>query len=270
MTGNWVSAEIIPSPIPMSAQMTSPQCWRPGKRTCAGFFLKKVTHNAAVQGCEPSMNAAVSPLIPLGTSTATTGTSATAMSSNSWESSGDSPRDRPAPKIASTTSPALMISPGTKGRATPFQAAAIFLASSLPLPCSPIMSTSTSKPRASRCRATTYPSPPLLPGPHSTSVRMAGHLFAISLATCRPAFSIRLSKGVPPRADSRSTSACWETVRISGPGCHMLIDRMPVSSQRDARVAVAATARARSSPEVRVRRLRVSRQFAGQQAGPPA
>ena len=60
--------------------------------------------------------------------------------------------------------------------------------------------TETSTPRCSSVRATTNPSPPLLPRPHSTATRPSSRsLWTASIAatTWRPAFSISTSDGMP-------------------------------------------------------------------------
>ena len=52
----------------------------------------------------------------------------------------------------------------------------------------------TGQPASARCRAATKPSPPLLPGPHSTATGRAGQRCPISRATALPAFSISSSR----------------------------------------------------------------------------
>ena len=54
--------------------------------------------------------------------------------------------------------------------------------------------TRTAKPRSASSRATTKPSPPLLPGPHSTATAQGAKRAAMASATARPAFSIRVKR----------------------------------------------------------------------------
>ena len=64
----------------------------------------------------------------------------------------------------------------------------------------PIRKTETSTPRCSSVRATTKPSPPLLPRPHSTATCRSSRspcIASIAATTWRPAFSISTSDGMP-------------------------------------------------------------------------
>src|SRR5690242_9488220 len=75
--------------------------------------------------------------------------------------------------------------------------------------------TETGQPLSLRRRAATQPSPPLLPGPHTTNVRRGVKRLVIASATARPAFSIKLSTGTPDAADAASTARICATVMIS-------------------------------------------------------
>ncbi len=70
--------------------------------------------------------------------------------------------------------------------------------------------------RSARRRAATNPSPPLLPGPATTTILLPGGCReATRSATARPAFSIRSMPGTPPAIASRSASAISVAVRSS-------------------------------------------------------
>src|SRR4051812_4363396 len=75
--------------------------------------------------------------------------------------------------------------------------------------------TRTLKPLSSRCRATTKPSPPLLPGPQSTVTVQGLKRATMASATARPAFSIRMSDGMPCATAKASAAAISVVVRIS-------------------------------------------------------
>ena len=64
----------------------------------------------------------------------------------------------------------------------------------------PIRNTTTAMPRCCSVRATTKPSPPLFPRPQRSATRMparSSKLASIAATTCRPAFSISTSDGMP-------------------------------------------------------------------------
>ena len=92
-------------------------------------------------------------------------------------------------------------------------------ASPLSRAASPTSSTSTRKPRSARTRAATKPSPPLLPGPATTTTRApGGWRSATASATARPAFSISVdardaagdrSAGRPPPSRRWSAVRSW-------------------------------------------------------------
>src|ERR1700694_3528112 len=121
-------------------------------------------------------------------------------------------RDKPVPKIASTTASApssrrsLETSTPVRRRATSSLAAA---------PWSRARSTQLTRrsfPQRCRCRAAASPSPALLPTPHTTVVAPGQER-----ATCQPAASISHSTEMPKRScASASTSLTWWLVSVGG------------------------------------------------------
>ena len=83
--------------MPISATTTSPHSNRPGSNRCPGFLRKKVTVSAAATAPRTSP---VSPIRPLGTSTATIG----------------GPRWATAAKVAAAGPSSVRLKPGTKNR----------------------------------------------------------------------------------------------------------------------------------------------------------
>src|SRR5262245_28776707 len=70
--------------------------------------------------------------------------------------------------------------------------------------------TDTSTPRCARVLATTNPSPPLFPRPHSTATGRSSRspcIASIAATTCRPAFSIRTSDGMPTSSIVRRSAS---------------------------------------------------------------
>src|SRR5437762_4461439 len=191
--------------MPIGATKVSPQWLRPGSSRWPGLRRKKVTVSAA-WGAMPS-TAPLPPSTPLGTSTATTGrwaASSLAMTSRATPSIG---RASPAPNSASITSPASAMTAGANGSTGPVQRAAAAAASPFSASRDPSSATRTGQPRSARRRAVTNPSPPLLPGPHSTSAGCFGQRRATASATARPAFSISAMPATPPAIVSRSASS---------------------------------------------------------------
>ena len=85
------------------------------------------------------------------------------------------------------------------GRASPANREAAIAASPRNASRRPRRPSSTAKPHSARRRATTKPSPPLLPGPQRTTIRPPDRTTrAASSATARPAASISTIPGVPP------------------------------------------------------------------------
>src|SRR5204862_5535897 len=115
-------------------------------------------------------------------------------------------RASPAPNSASMTSPASPMISGATASTGPAQRAAMAAASSFSASRAPSSATRTGQPRSVNTRAATNPSPPLLPGPHSTSAGCFGQRRATASATARPAFSISAMPATPPAIVSRSAS----------------------------------------------------------------
>ena len=195
---------------PMSATTSSPQRSRPGISRWPGFLRKKVTVTSARIAAPRA--APVVPSRPEGTSMDTTGTPAVDTARTISSGTG---RDRPAPNSASTISPAPVTS--TPCSTAPVQRAAIVAASPLSASRGPSSARRTGHPQRLRYRATTKPSPPLLPGPHSTSTGLAPKRRTISSATARPARSISSSDGTPAATASASARYISSVVRSSGP-----------------------------------------------------
>ena len=82
------------------------------------------------------------------------------------------------------------------------------------------LATRTGQPARCSSRATTQPSPPLLPGPHRTSVGRGAKRAVIARVTARPAFSISQGPGRPPAIAARSTAAMAAGGRSDAVGAH--------------------------------------------------
>ena len=73
----------------------------------------------------------------------------------------------------------------------------------------------TAKPCSSSRRAATQPSPPLLPEPQTTRMRLSGsHCAATSSARAAPAWSMSTDKGVPAASMLFSSSMTFATSRV--------------------------------------------------------
>ena len=201
----------------MPATVTVPHAIRPGSKRCPGFLRKNVTVRAACTAAP--WICPVVPSSPLGTSTARIGLPDALMVLATSAATPSSGRDSPAPNKASTIRSAPGPSPAVSGSTGPLHRCAITAASPLSAPRSPRSATRTSNPRSASSRAATKPSPPLLPGPHSTAIlEPAGTIFAVSSATARPAFSISVSDDAPAASASRSANTISAAVK-SSPGC---------------------------------------------------
>ena len=193
----------------MSARRTSPHRVRPGSSTCPGFSRKNVTVQVACT-TGPAL-APVLPSRPLGTSTATTGLPAALMAATTSAAVPSSGRDRPAPNRASMTRSASASVAGLSGSTGSPQRSAMAAASPRRASRLPSRPRRTWYPCSRRSRAATKPSPPLLPGPHTTAIAAParGASAAAASATARPAFSISVSPGTPcamARASARPIS----------------------------------------------------------------
>jgi hypothetical protein len=86
----------------------------------------------------------------------------------------------------------------------------------------PSRNTDVSTPRCTSVRATTNPSPPLLPRPHSTPTWLdarSSNAASIAATACRPAFSISTIAGMPISSIVRRSASriCWVlSTRIGG------------------------------------------------------
>ncbi len=197
----------------MSATTTSPHRPRPGSSTCAGFLAWKVTVRAA-WGAKPS-GAPVSPPSPEGRSTATRAAPLAVLRRRAAWAEDSSGRARPAPNRASITSPSAGASALGRERTSPVQAAAAAAASPFSPARSPRAATPTGHPAWARRRAATQPSPPLFPGPHSTTTGRGDHRAATASATAVPARSMSRLPGTPLSIAAASAARVSATVRIS-------------------------------------------------------
>ena len=156
--------------------------------------------------------------MPLGTSTAAhfSGHVAEARARRAaWPSNG---RASPAPKSASTQYSAIGLS-SEMGTLLPDQRAKAEAASPFRRAGSVRVSTQTSQPRSWSKRATTYPSPPLLPGPQKTAVFLGEMRSQMASAMARPAASMRRSPGMPDAMAYASARPIWtESTKTSGSG----------------------------------------------------
>ena len=174
------SASITSCGMPMSAITTSPACASPGGSTSGSFGAASVTViDASMQS---PIRCGVSADRPLGRSIETIGMSDALTSATTVSSMPASADFRPVPKIASTISVHCEISEKCSSQAcsspisttvTPSRPrmSRLMRASPRTSATEPMTKTAASMPRCSSVRATTKPSPPLLPRPHSTATR---------------------------------------------------------------------------------------------------
>ena len=123
-----------------------------------------------------------------------------------------SSRASPAPNSASTTKSRPSRTAADSGVTGPAQRAAMAAASPFSASIPPSNATAASQPAAARWRATTKPSPPLLPGPHRTATGHGAKRARISRATAAPAASIRRTPGMPPAIAAASAAAISATL----------------------------------------------------------
>ena len=119
------------SGMPMSATSTGPQCSRPGSSRWPGLRRKNVTVSLACTAAP--ITAPLSPLMPLGRSTAITGTPAALIASIIARAAPSTGRSRPAPNSASTIRSAPASAAGAAGSTGPCQRRAASAASPLSL-----------------------------------------------------------------------------------------------------------------------------------------
>ncbi|CCD92896.1 exported hypothetical protein [Bradyrhizobium sp. ORS 375] len=199
--------------MPMSASRTRPQCCRPGSNRCAGFLRKNVT--VSVARTAMPITAPVVPLMPLGRSTASTGAPLALIAAITSWGSPLTGRLRPAPNSASMIKAGLPIACGVNGSTGNFQPLAAEAASPCSASRSHIKMTETSRPCAASSAAATKPSPPLLPGPHTTRIGPSSTRSMAAAATAWPALSISEKPGVPAAIVSRSARSISLVVNTS-------------------------------------------------------
>ncbi len=155
--------------MPISATFTGPQCSRPGSSRCPGFLRKKVTVSVALTAAP--ITAPLSPLMPLGRSTATTGTPDCIDRFDERPRASLRPAGRGRRRTGHRRSPReIRALPDRRARSA---------SPTAPPPAphrlsgargSPISISLTSRPLSASSLAATNPSPPLLPGPATTKI----------------------------------------------------------------------------------------------------
>ena len=205
-----------PSGMPISATTTGPHNCRPGMSRCPGLRRKKVTVRVACTA--RPFTSPVSPSRPEGTSTASTGLAAALTAAIIRAAAPSTGRDRPAPKIASMIRSAPAMTSGANGSISRAQREAMAAASPRSVSLSPRRQSRTATPASAMSRAATKPSPPLLPGPQSTTIEpSAGSMRRASSATARPACSISVRPVTPDVMVSASACPISAGVRSSRP-----------------------------------------------------
>ena len=211
----------------MSAITTSPACSSPGGSMSGSFGVASVTViDASMQS---PMTCGVSADRPLGRSIETIGIDEAFTSATMVSIIPPSADFRPVPKIASTMSVHCEISEKCSSQlcsslisttvmpSRPRISRFVF-ASPRTSVIGPTTNTDASMPRCISVRATTKPSPPLLPRPHRTATRPPSrdsYAASIAATTWRPAFSINTSDGMPMSSIvKRSASRICAAFRI--------------------------------------------------------
>ena len=199
--------------IPICATWIVPQCSRPGSSACPSLRRKNVTVVDARTAVP--MTAPVVPLIPLGRSIACT-QEALFMASIMARGLPSTGRSRPAPNSASMTTSSGIRLCAVAGSYGPLHRCAASRASPRNRPMSPTSSIRTRYPRSLSRRPATSPSPPLLPGPATTAMRVpGGWRLETWSATARPAFSMSSMPAIPPAIVNRSACAISAVVSNS-------------------------------------------------------
>src|SRR5436190_6490301 len=195
--------------MPMSAMTMSPARVSAGGRTSGSFGAASVTVSPA--SIDGPIGSAESADRPDGRSIATTGIPEALTSAITDSMSPDTGAFRPVPKMASTmsvqsltsekcSSHAWLSAISTTVRPSRPRISRLARASPRTSATRPMRNTDTSTPRCTSVRATTKPSPPLLPRPQRTATwRSERSLYIVSMAAtaCRPAFSMRTSDEMP-------------------------------------------------------------------------
>jgi len=185
----------------------------PRSKTWPGLRRKNVMLSRALTAAP--MIVPFAPLMPLGRSTATIGAPLAFIVSMIARASPSTRRLRPAPNSASTMTPEPAMASGDARSIGRAQSRAASAASPRSAATSSKSSTRTGKPRSARTRAAMKPSPPLLPGPATTTTRVPRGWRATVSATARPAFSISAMPAVPAAIVRRSHSAISSGVSSS-------------------------------------------------------
>ena len=198
MLGRMLSSTV--SGMPMSATSTGPQCSRPGSSRWPGFRRKKVTVSLARTAAP--ITAPLSPLMPLGRSTAITGTPAALIASIIARAGPSTGRSRPAPNSASTMRSAPASAAGVGRLHRPVQLPRRLRRVAL----EPVAVAEQQQPdriaafgedaRADKTVAAVV----ARAGDDADPRRAARTRRATASATARPAFSISRMPGVPPRS----------------------------------------------------------------------
>ena len=207
------------SGVPISATTMVSAQTRPGSSRCPGFLRVKVTVHCGGDGAERFAG------IPHDAARHVDGDDGQAALGRRRENrarprrraGGSSPNRTAHRRRSSAPSSAR----GSSGSSAPLQRAAWCAASPRRRSRGPKSATRTGQPRAASALAATKPSPPLLPGPHSTTTGRADQRRTASRATARPARCMSRVPGVPDAAVNRSAS-CICATRSSAHGAAAL------------------------------------------------
>ena len=186
-----------PSGMPMSITTVSPAWVLPGEIHSPGLAAWKVTVTwawTALPATSP-----VDASTPLGTSQANTsaGPAAALMAAIAARAASRGSPSKPVPRMASTTPAAPRSAASSNGRAAGSgRRSRLACASPRSSSASDRSSTSTSRPDSRSNRATTSPSPPLLPLPTTTTTRPSGRRSRMTSAIPAPARSISSIDGI--------------------------------------------------------------------------
>ena len=199
----------------------------------------------------------MAPSSPLGTSTATLGRRRAASASITARATPSIGRARPAPKIASIDDARRRrAAPASAARPRPATARRDARHRRVSRSRAPSSPSRTGQPARARCRAATNPSPPLLPGPHSTATGRGDQRRIARFGDGAPrrlhqrdagnAAGNRGAVGAPP---SRRASAARSS---SASHCAFTILRAPARDSKRALDAYAGATRVGAAPRWRV------------------
>ena len=201
----------------MSATTTAPAWSRPGATTRPTFGAWNATVHPARTASPATVPSDAS--TPDGTSRATTGQDAAFSAATAAPIAPRGAPVAPVPNSASTATSAVRSNRRTAARSEVritgmpirLQTSWLVRASGDSRESGPTSTVRTSSPALRRWRATTKPSPPLLPGPQTiVARRAAGWRCSTSWAAARPARSISTAPGMP-----RPSIAAASSERIS-------------------------------------------------------